>query len=83
MIKGFTKAEAQNCLDRCGDDEPVFLLRAQDVNFCPTVAAWGMLTIIAADKELNTTGAEKAQDRLEGLHHVTNWQAVNHTKVAD
>ena len=40
MIRGLDKNTAQDVLDTCAYDEPVFVVRAQDILFGTTVRHW-------------------------------------------
>lgn len=55
-IPGFSKAEAQARLNKCSDDEPVFLLRGQDLSFPLVIRFWvntvGELGLTEATREL-------------------------------
>jgi hypothetical protein len=40
MLKRDELATQTSCLNRAADDEPIFVLRANDENAAPAVAAW-------------------------------------------
>ena len=40
MLKRDELSNPNSCLNRAADDEPVFVLRANDENAAPAVAAW-------------------------------------------
>ena len=40
MIKKDEIADPNSCLNKAGDDEPIFVLRAQDVFAADTILAW-------------------------------------------
>lgn len=40
MLKRDEISDPKSCINRAADDEPVFVLRANDENAAPAVAAW-------------------------------------------
>lgn len=66
--QGLTKAEAQRCLDKCADDEPVFVVRGQDETFVPTVRFWMI---------------ENGKVDHDQIKIAEDWQDSHPTKLAD
>lgn len=81
MIKGFSKEEAQACLDKCTDDEPVFLIRGQDRNMVGTVSYWVDILRRQAQRHKLPKSFEKAEERRKGLREVRAWQEANEARV--
>jgi hypothetical protein len=72
-------ARGEGCLGKAADDEPVFVLRAQDRTFAETVFIWTILNrMIGRSAEGKLRGAEQvAQDGIA-------WQMrTGRAKVAD
>ena len=60
---------------KIGEDEPVFILRAQDAAMSGTLRAWA---------SLHRKGGGKLADAVEKFaNEVEEWQHKNHCKVAD
>lgn len=47
MLKREELATQTSCLNRAADDEPIFVLRANDENAAPAVAAWARDYIVS------------------------------------
>lgn len=62
-----------SCLQKAADDEPIFVLRAQDESAAQTVVLW-----IA--RNLETAPEEKL---LEAFHHALKMKAWSNRKTAD
>lgn len=75
---GYSKAEAQTCLDKCSDDEPVFLLRGQDLTFPLVVQHWIDLVTRLAVSGCTT---EKASLRSIQMGQVMFWRLRNLERV--
>ncbi len=80
VVPGFSKSEAFEALNKCTEDEPVFLLRAQDVFFVPTVLFWITVVMEFAGKPRSI---DKAEGRKRLIGAVRDWQAANKTKAPD
>lgn len=78
-IPGFSKAEAQAILDKVADDEPVFLLRGQDLTFAAVVEYWCSLVQQLA---LSEATKEKAFARQTVLSTgVAWWRRANAERI--
>lgn len=64
-------------LDKIADDEPIFILRAQDVSASKIVLRW-----IAANSHLRIDGA-KVKEALKCASDMQNWITKNGGKAAD
>lgn len=71
------KAEAQEFLDKVADDEPIFILRAQDVLSGRTVEYWADEAMLAEVPKL------KIQEALQCAAAIRKWQSQNGCKVPD
>lgn len=60
-----------------GEDEPVFLVRAQDICGPYTVQAW------AENARLNGASPEIVQKAIDWAHTMRRWQLENSNKVPD
>lgn len=69
--------EQQEFLDRVGDDEPIFILRARDALATSTIGQWLEL---AYRMNVPLAKREKAQLHLEAFY---NWRENNQTKLPD
>ncbi len=77
-----TKAEetaqgATGCLAKAADDEPIFVLRAQDALAPMIVKAWAEAALKVG------VPVEKIQEAVQLADQMTDWQATNHTKLPD
>lgn len=73
----FTKDGALAMLQKISDDEPVFVLRAQDQAAVTAIQAW----IIEA--QMIGASKEKCEGAREDLQAFFDWQKTHHTKVPD
>lgn len=70
-------ARGEGCLGKADDDEPIFVLRAQDV-FAPSlVESWAM-RVRRLDPD-----AEKSRSAYKVADAMLKWQANHKTKVPD
>lgn len=71
-------AEGKGCLGRAKDDEPVFILRAQD-KFAPLlVKLWAVMVTDATGE-----ATEKSNEALDLARAMEAWQKANTKKVPD
>lgn len=70
-----TKAQAllnrASCLNRAGDDEPIFILRAKDPLAAQTVRLWASM---AADGAHSPEKVKQALDVADSMEH---WHKLN------
>lgn len=66
----------QDPAKKIGEDEPVFLIRSQDV-FAPRVIAFW------ADLVDQAGGEKKAEEIREFVEQIKDWQSKNSTKIPD
>jgi hypothetical protein len=70
-------ATGQGCLGKAADDEPVFVLRAQDELAPLVVAAWASMAADVGHRPDKVTEAMKCADQMRL------WQAANGIKKPD
>ena len=72
-------------LNKCADDEPIFILRAQDVLSVRLVNIWIQLADVIATfgKQFNlkTIPEEKVTGAIQIRNQMQNWQAVHHEQM--
>lgn len=76
----FSKSAAQAMLDKCADDEPVFLLRGQDRYMVPTVKAWSDKVANGTDSDDSLILAARVDETLD---EAIDWQLSHTTKEPD
>lgn len=62
MLKHLEKALPESCLNRAGDDEPVFVLRAKDAAAPQTIRSWALRRV---ELGLNNDSDEQITEALE------------------
>lgn len=73
-------ARGEGCLGKAADDEPVFILRAQDLLSVRTVLFWAMeLGMASSSADSNA----KAKEAFDWVVKAKEWQAANRVKVPD
>lgn len=72
-----TKKEGVSSLEKAGDDEPVFVLRAQDMLAPELVREWVFRARINGVPEEKVAEARRIADAME------DWQVANHRKMPD
>lgn len=72
-----TKEEGVKCYDNAHPDEPVFVLRAQDMLAPEIVREWAYRAQAAGTPEEKVSEARRCADRME------DWQIQNSKKVPD
>lgn len=81
-----TKAELINnpesCLNRAKDDEPVFLLRAQDMLAIQTVRDWAN-KLTQVQLSLHQTASSKVNEAFEVANQMQVWASANGSKYPD
>jgi hypothetical protein len=73
------------CLGKAADDEPVFVLRAQDINAPQVVEEWVRVTMITnarLHRPFSRVSA-KIEEALELTKRMRDWQSTHITKVPD
>jgi hypothetical protein len=73
-------ARGEGCLAKAAADEPIFILRAQDVTFCSVLAAW-----IREQEARGTGNTPKVREARTLLLQASDWQRSHrqNVKVAD
>lgn len=72
-----TKKEGVSSLERAGEDEPVFVLRAQDMLAPELVREW----VFRA--RINGVPKEKVEEARGIADAMEDWQVANHRKMPD
>lgn len=73
-------ARGEGCLGKAADDEPVFVLRGQDITMPRVVAFWSML----AKTECGASGGNsKTAEADNFVRELVDWQAVHKVKAPD
>lgn len=78
MTKRELIEDPQSCLNKTGDDEPVFLLRARDVLAPKVVRLWATLLEIETG-----TYPEKSSLALLLSNQMLTWQQIHGKKIPD
>jgi hypothetical protein len=75
-------ARGEGCLGKAKDDEPLFILRGQDLIAPPTIEFWATETM---QRSRTSDSMNKAQAALREASEIRHWQAMHHdrVKVAD
>jgi len=71
--------EGRGCLGKAADDEPVFILRAQDALAPDVIDYWANKVFTKA----RTTDVPKAKEAIAEAHEMRAWQARNKSKLPD
>lgn len=71
-------ARGEGCLGRAADDEPVFIVRGQDVTMPNTLEDWANRV-----ERLNNGNNEKTLQARRDAMDVLRWQSTHPTKVPD
>lgn len=81
-------ASGKGCLGKASDDEPVFILRAQDKLAPAIVEAWAMAA--AAERSRNIRSVQedmgldsKIKEARALAHTMRAWQEINYSKLPD
>lgn len=72
-----TKETGVSCYEKAADDEPVFVLRAQDMLAPEIVREWAYRALVAG------TPIEKVQEARKCADEMENWQIANSKKTPD
>lgn len=73
-------ARGEGCLGRAADDEPIFILRAQDKLAPALIEEWAERLYAAAPFN---TATEKIDEARALATKMRMWQVINHSKVPD
>jgi hypothetical protein len=77
MLKRDELSNPESCINKAADDEPVFVLRAQDVLAATTVRLWADMAL------LHGTPFEKLGEAYGLARLMDDWQAEHTAKVPD
>ena len=72
-----TKSKGVSCYDKAGDDEPLFVIRAQDILGPETVMNWAHAALSAG------VSIEKVAEAREVAREMEEWQLNHSKKVPD
>lgn len=76
MLKRDELATQTSCLNRAANDEPIFILRANDENAAPAVAAWARDYLISKGgwNRASTLQQQKYTDALDLASSMRIWK---------
>lgn len=82
MLKRDELTNPESCLNRAADDEPLFVLRANDENAAPSVAAWARDYIVAKGGWGVMTKEQKAKyaEAMDIAANMRIWQMHKHKR---
>jgi hypothetical protein len=69
----------EGCLGKAADDEPVFVLRAQDALAGPTIRYWMHQVLMST----NMRGSPKIEQTNDVFEEFASWAAKHGTKIPD
>lgn len=72
-------ARGEGCLGKARDDEPVFVLRGQDITMPRLIASWAILV----KRENGGVDNDKTIEAMKFVGEIVDWQAAHYTKVPD
>lgn len=72
-----TKEQGDTCYDKAAPDEPIFVLRAQDMIAPEIVREWAYRAKVAGTPEEKVEEARRLADKME------DWQIAHTRKVPD
>lgn len=79
-------AAGEGCLAKAADDEPVFILRGQDLAAPAAVVAWAhaaSFEALRSPKGMSRETERKILDAFAVATEMNHWQMANHGKVPD
>jgi hypothetical protein len=74
-------SQGQGILCRADDDEPVFILRAQDKFFVPLVRLWTELVAMDTPQPVSPAVADKLMDAVAVANSGIDWQNAHPQRV--
>lgn len=82
MLKRDELTNPESCLNKAADNEPVFVLRANDENAAPAVAAWARDYIISKGGWNNMSDAQrkKYNEAMDIASDMRIWLMRHHRK---
>lgn len=84
MLKRDELSDANSCLNKAADNEPLFVLRANDPTAPAAVAAWARDYIVDKGGWGNMTEAQrkKYEEAMDLAGHMRIWQMHKHKRAA-